>query len=101
MLNTYDYLLTCFQFIFIQNEIATKNMSSEVKQEASSGKSEAELEIEMLELCIQICTDYGDMERVNKIEVELEGLKAKLKETEAETETEAEIAVEAETKTEE
>ena len=56
-------------------------MSSEVKEEASSGKTEAELEIEMLELCIQICTDYGDMERVKKIEVELEGLKAKLTET--------------------
>ena len=55
-------------------------MSSEVK-EASSGKTEAELEIEMLELCIQICTDYGDMERVKKIEVELEGLRLKLKES--------------------
>ena len=75
-------------------------MSSEVKEEASSGKSEAELEIEMLELCIQICTDYGDMERVKKIEVELEGLKAKLNEsiTETEADAEVEIEVEAETK---
>ena len=77
-------------------------MSSEIKEEASSGKSEAELEIEMLELCIQICTDYGDMERVKKIEVELEGLKAKLNEsiteTEADAEVEIEVEVEAETK---
>ena len=75
-------------------------MSSEIKEEASSGKSEAELEIEMLELCIQICTDYGDMERVKKIEVELEGLKAKLNEsiTETEADAEVEIEVEAETK---
>ncbi len=55
-------------------------MSSETK-EASSGKSEAELEIEMLELCIVICTEYNDMERVKKIEVELEELRSKLKET--------------------
>ena len=55
-------------------------MSSETK-EASSGKSEAELEIEMLELCIVICTEYNDMERVKKIEVELEELRSRLKET--------------------
>ena len=74
-------------------------MSSEVKEEASSGKSEAELEIEMLELCIQICTDYGDMERVKKIEVELEGLKAKLNESITETEADAEVEIEVEVET--
>ena len=52
-----------------------------MSSETSSGKSEAELEIEMLELCIQICTDYNDMERVKKIKTELEILKVRLNES--------------------
>lgn len=52
-------------------------MSSELK-EVSSGKSEAELEIEMLELCIVVCKEYNDFERVKKLEVELADLKKKL-----------------------
>lgn len=55
-------------------------MSSELK-EVSSGKSEAELEIEMLELCIEVCKDYNDLESIKKLEVELAELKAKLNES--------------------
>lgn len=48
---------------------------SEVKEEIKSGKSEAELEIEMLELCIVICKEHGDFEQIKKIEAELVKLK--------------------------
>ena len=51
---------------------------SEIVKEASSGKTEQELEIDMLELCIVVCREYGDLKRIKKIEEELEVLKAAL-----------------------
>lgn len=48
---------------------------SEIKEEIKSGKSEAELEIEMLELCIVICKEHGDTKQIKKIETELAKLK--------------------------
>lgn len=52
-------------------------MSKEQK-EVQSGKSEAEMEIDMLELCIEICKEHNDLARVKKLEIELEGLRKKL-----------------------
>jgi len=49
-------------------------------KEVSSGKSEQQLEIEMLELCIVICKEHGDFERIKKIEIELNALKQVLEE---------------------
>ncbi len=49
-------------------------------KEVSSGKSEQQLEIEMLELCIVICKEHGDFEQIKKIEMELEKLKQELDE---------------------
>ncbi len=50
---------------------------SELK-EIASGKSEEEMEIEMLELCIVICKEHNDFEQIKKIEVELVELRAAL-----------------------
>lgn len=49
-------------------------------KEVSSGKSEKQLEVEMLELCIVICKEHGDFEQIKKIEVELEALKKEMAE---------------------
>ena len=40
-------------------------------KEVQSGKSEEQMEIEMLELCIVICEEYNDLEQIKKIELEL------------------------------
>ena len=55
---------------------------SELK-EVQSGKSEEQMEIEMLELCIVICKEYNDLEQIKKIEVELAELRKKLAEQES------------------
>lgn len=47
-------------------------------KEISSGKSELEMEIEMLELCIVILKEHQDLEQIQKIESELNELKQKL-----------------------
>jgi hypothetical protein len=54
---------------------------SELK-EVQSGKSEEQMEIEMLELCIVICKEYNDSEQIKKIEVELNALRKALAEKE-------------------
>lgn len=51
---------------------------SEEKVDISSGKTEAEMEIDMLELCIRICEEHGDWECVKKLTAELHTVKARL-----------------------
>ena len=60
---------------------------SELK-EISSGKSEKEMEIEMLELCIVICGEHNDLEQIKKIEVELAALRLALNATNEVVQTE-------------
>lgn len=52
-------------------------------KEVQSGKSEEQMEIEMLELCIEICKEYNDLEQIKKIEMELGMLRKALAEKEA------------------
>lgn len=51
---------------------------NEEKVDISSGKTEAEMEVDMLELCIRICEEHGDWEQVQKLKVELDAVKARV-----------------------
>lgn len=62
-------------FSHCANQSMTMN---EEKVDISSGKTEAEMEVDMLELCIRICEEHGDWEQVQKLKVELDAVKARV-----------------------
>lgn len=61
-------------FFYLASESRISTMSEE-KVDISSGKTEAEMEIDMLELCIRICEEHGDWECVKKLTAELHTMK--------------------------